>query len=90
MVTDSKDSSAQKSLDYVVHPVVSLPETRSFIMEVDEEPVQATLSPHSSPPMITKDDDEVSMGDEYEYDGAEDMKVLELECRCCGSSSNNG
>jgi hypothetical protein len=35
MVTDS-DESIAKSPDYVVQPVMSLPKTRSFLMEVDE------------------------------------------------------
>jgi hypothetical protein len=88
MVMDS-DESIAKSLDYVVQPVVSLPKTGSFLMEVDEssgpemilvpapvsEKEQAILSVPSSSLVARKDDDEISMGDEYEYDGAEDTKV---------------
>jgi hypothetical protein len=86
MVMDSEESNIGKCSDYRVSPVVSLPKTGSFLMEVDESsrpedilvhaPVeeQTILSAPSSPPCIVKDDDEVSMGDEYEYDGAEDTK----------------
>jgi hypothetical protein len=88
MVTDS-DESITKSLDYVVQPVMSLPKTGSFLMEVDESsrpemisvlaPVsreeQAIPSAPSSSLVVRKDDNEISMGDEYKYDGAEDTKV---------------
>jgi hypothetical protein len=88
MVTDS-DESIAKSPDYIVQPVVSLPKTGSFLMEVDEssgpetisvlapvsEEEQAIQSTPSSSLVVGKDDDEISMGDEYEYDGAEDTKV---------------
>jgi hypothetical protein len=87
MVTDSKESNVRKCSNYRVSPVVSLPKTGSFLMEVNESegpedisvhaPVeeQTILSAPSSPPWIVKDDDEVSMGDKYKYDGAEDTKV---------------
>jgi hypothetical protein len=86
MVTDSEESNVGKCSDYWVSLVVSLPKTGSFLMEVDESSgpedisvhalveEQTILSAPSSPPWIVKDDNEVSMGDEYEYDGAEDMK----------------
>jgi hypothetical protein len=86
MVMDSEESNIGKCSDYWVSPVVSLPKTGSFLMEVDESsgpeailvlaPVkeQTILSAPSSPLHIIKDDDEVSMGDEYKYDGAEDTK----------------
>jgi hypothetical protein len=85
MVTDS-DESIAKSPDYIVHPVMSLPKSGSFLMEVDESsgpenisvlaPVEEQTIPSapSSPVQVVQDDDEVSMGDEYEYDGAEDVK----------------
>jgi hypothetical protein len=86
MVTDSEESNVGKCSDYRVSPVVSLPKTGSFLMEVDESsgpedisvraPVEEQTIPSapSSPQRVIKDDDEVSMGDEYEYDGAEDKK----------------
>jgi hypothetical protein len=86
MVTDSEESNVGKCSDYWVSPVVSLPKMGSFLMEVDESsgpedisvraPVEEQTIPSapSSPPCTIKDDDEVSMGDEYEYDGAEDTK----------------
>jgi hypothetical protein len=43
MVTDS-DESITKSLDYVVQPVVLLPKTGSFLMEVDESSGPETIS----------------------------------------------
>jgi hypothetical protein len=86
MVTDSEESNVGKCSDYRVSPVVSLPKTGSFLMEVDESsgpeeisvraPVEEQTIPSapSSPQRVVKDDDEVSMGDEYEYDGATDTK----------------
>jgi hypothetical protein len=86
MVTDSEESNVGKCSNYWVSLVVSLPKTGSFLMEVDESLGPEDISVHalveeqtissapSSPPRIVKDNDEVSMGDKYEYDGAEDMK----------------
>jgi hypothetical protein len=87
MVMDSKESNVGKCSDYQVSLVVSLPKMGSFLMEVDESsgpedisvqaPVEEQTIPSatSSPPQIVKDNNEVSMGDEYKYDGAEDTKV---------------
>jgi hypothetical protein len=86
MVMDSKESNLGKCSNYQVSLVVSLPKTGSFLMEVNESsgpedilvhaPVEEQTIPSapSSPQRIVKDDDEVSMGDEYEYNGAEDSK----------------